>query len=363
MARVERSFSELFAVDEVLFKTNLGPFYRQVFEPRTILQFSALLPFHVPVAPEPAITFFSDHTACTYQFRTHFKKEEILPGVIDSDEKVYQVPLTVCHMAYVTAQEVKLEDISEDYLTDIFELLLNFANLLFAAYVILEKDLNVSRVSRERLPYAIPYKMVQIDAWDRAADGLFLLHFNLAHQRKDLTQEEFAAVARYAIGLQESYNPFFLAAELDVSARRHLRNGSYREAVIDAQTSVETMLSSLFVWSLKHEGKTQAEAEAEREKITFHTMITTAFHPRLGGRWYVDKPDTEVGGFFQDTYRLRNRIVHAGYSPSFDEATRAFDATMQLSVYVVSLIWKKKKRYPDLWVYFNKRPGREHWLS
>lgn len=74
----------------------------------------------------------------------------------------------------------------------------------------------------------------------------------------------------------------------------------------------------------------------------------------LGGKWDISKEGTEICNWNNDTYLLRNRVVHAGIIPNFHETDNAIASANALRLYIVGLIYENKNKYPKLSSYFHK---------
>jgi hypothetical protein len=63
------------------------------------------------------------------------------------------------------------------------------------------------------------------------------------------------------------------------------------------------------------------------------TRIRTEFHTRLGGNW-DPTASGPIGRWNRSVSALRHRVVHAGYTPSFEEAKDAIEAVRLLVEYL-----------------------------
>jgi hypothetical protein len=240
----------------------------------------------------------------------------------------------------------------EQALSGIFDRLLGKLNALIVAYVILTRDHQAYRVSREMFEFGSVYRSIVPGDWEKGATGLFLLHRNVPFEKPEMSQNQHDQVVWYASVIEQQLNPFILVEELSVSARRELLGGGYRESVVFAQTSIETMLATLLSHAMKSEGRSDAEIEKQLQDIGFATRLKREYHGRFGGVWSVEKHGTPVADWFTKTYRLRNRIVHAGYAPTFFEASAALEAAGDMISFIVTRVRAASKRYPSLQPFF-----------
>ena len=67
----------------------------------------------------------------------------------------------------------------------------------------------------------------------------------------------------------------------------------------------------------------------------------------------ITREDTEVGKWYKDTYVLRNRVVHSGYMPIFNETKNAISHAIELKQHVMKLLRTKVVKYPKINSYFS----------
>lgn len=119
--------------------------------------------------------------------------------------------------------------------------------------------------------------------------------------------------------------------------------GSYRDAVIHFGIACEVLFDSILGMLMWEEGlRVDAAAEVFSTPIT--TRIKTQFHPRLKGTWKLDAG--ELGEWSAKVAEVRNRVVHAGYSPTRDEAVAAEMAADGLRLFISNKLAAAGKRYP-----------------
>lgn len=355
-ARMTESLSpEPFLVNKDSYPDRFEGVYHHAFVPKTLLQFGIILPFQIPVCEDSARHFVNDDDSIsTYHFSTFISHYETSAGAIDEPLQSVELLRSRVEMVFVTAEALEWQEGPEamtPMLSKYFDVLLNRLNQLLVAYLILTKDSDVHTVSLEMLQLVSLYRFVKLDEpepWDTAKLGMLVLNPDVPYNRPPLTEEQDMRVSRYAHAQHNDLNPFILSEEMALAARRNFRKGFYRETVILAQISVETLLNTLFVQILVTEGASQIDAEAKVEDTAFKSMVQNQFHPRIGGRWNVEDANTQVGQWWADTYLLRNRVTHGGYKPTKGEVSDALVSAHQLRHYVASLLKKNKKKYPNL---------------
>jgi hypothetical protein len=346
----DSNFEEAYLITEEEYRKMFDPLYRRFFTPKVLIQFPVILPFHIPIPDTSGISIVvDDHIICTYIFSILSITEQTTLGNLDGKFVPIETRKSRVEMTYVTDEGLVWDSIN---LTAYFDVLVEKLNVLITAYLITMKDVDAHNISREMFQMASLCRFIQVDNWNQQHVVVFRLHNDVAYERPMLNEAQLNKISRFAHILQNNLNPFILSEEILTSARRHFKEGFYRETVIYAQTSVETFLSALYISILQQEGSTLTEAETARENTPFMSMIKKEFHPRIGGSWNVDNKRTKIGKWHDSTYLLRNQIAHGGYMPSFEKTQAALDAAMELRSYVLSLIRAKKKKYPTLQAYF-----------
>ncbi len=80
---------------------------------------------------------------------------------------------------------------------------------------------------------------------------LFFLHLNLVTQKELIDMDKQGEIVQFTNVIKDQINPFILSEELMMSARRNIQLGFYKETIINAQTSIETLLRTLYMELLK----------------------------------------------------------------------------------------------------------------
>jgi len=351
---------EYFVINKESYPTKLQAIYEGIeppFKPKTLVQFAIILPFHTSIPDGVCASYQDENYIVTLCYSTVATPEIMLSGVI-SDKEGLAMPRyrTRVEMVFATLDEVELTadetDRNRQTITHIFDTCLNYVNELLKAYIVATKDQRVHRVTRQHLQPRALWRKINVDNWDDAGLGIFILHMEVPFAKDPLSQDDFTNLLRHAWMLKGNINPFMFASELIVNSRRYLNEGFYQEAVIYAQLSVEMTLRRLYEQLLiEGEGKTQAEVEATRED-PFISIVKGAFMPRIGGNWNINDTKHQIGRWYKNTYLIRNKVIHEGYFPTFEEADEAVYAATELRYHIVPLVKKKSKKYPKLSSYF-----------
>lgn len=272
-----------------------------------------------------------------------------------SDFSSIEVKRSYVETTYVTEEMIVVEegvDAENKKIADCFDITIDTLNVLFLSYLVKMKDLNVYRISKEMVNRLSSCRVIYTNQWDRPQHIIFMLHFDTPYNPEPLDIEELGKIYGFLSAVRDRENPFVLQEELYLTAERYIKEGFYREACIFAQMMAEELLNTLYIELLIHEGKTETEAYKMREGLPFISMVRKGFHQRIGGQWNPDDLNTKCGTWYCQTYLMRNRVSHGGYFPSLQEARRAIEAAKDFRLYVVSLLHKKKKIYPNIARYF-----------
>lgn len=141
------------------------------------------------------------------------------------------------------------------------------------------------------------------------------------------------------------HDPLNLWRERWIEARRaHEILGEEGQAVILANTSCEVLLDAVLALLMWDDGCSFESAVPAFEEGKVLRRIRTELTPRLKGNWSTDTGS--VGNWYDATYRLRHRVIHAGYSPSRIEAKRALSAGIGLQRFVMDRIACRRMIYP-----------------
>lgn len=330
------------------FEEEFREFYEKTgVTPRQIVQFPVVLPFHLPFPDVTSASYdlTDTETIVQFAFRTLSTTSVFKAGIVSEHE--HRIPLHKSHveMNFVTGATAPLA-LDEDGLSEIYDTLLLHLNYVITGYLLLHEDPGVHVVTKEMFELVSLARYIPVDAWDEAKSVVFLQNLNAPHRRDDLQKHELERVLWYSHVVREETNPFALSKQMLLSARQALSSGRYQEGAIWAQTAVESFWSRLLVKVLETEqGLDVEDAEARVEDQPFISRVTKQMHPLLGGRWDLTAEDTPVGNWHGQTYKLRNRVVHSGYFPSFTETDAAIAAAEGATQYTLDRLQRNAARF------------------
>ncbi|KSU63676.1 hypothetical protein AS034_05360 [[Bacillus] enclensis] len=327
----------------------LKPEIEKYFKAKQLLIFGIIVPFFIPLKNQNHLTYHvNKNELCHYRFHTIENKVNVYTGAYNEEPLNLPKKCTRVEMVYISKDKPSLDKL-EEFLSEKFDLLVGGLNQLVSSIIVLTKDPYVSKITREVLDPTILYSIIDPKNYTLKSEGLFQLNFNKLEQGGGYLTDINTKRVMEGIDLLPN-NPFFRAAELFYGSKRSLSNGDYTRAVIDSQTSVEIFLTALYKYLLKKEGFSKSEIDKKSNEMRFKSMVIDHFHKRLGGDFNVDDIDSPVGNWWENTYLLRNNVVHEGYLPDFEKTEKCLDAVNTLNNYLTDLFHseKIKKKYPEL---------------
>ncbi|MEU5599252.1 hypothetical protein [Streptomyces sp. NPDC020298] len=147
-------------------------------------------------------------------------------------------------------------------------------------------------------------------------------------------------------------SPFELAMERSTEANRAFRyEGDYRNAVVQAAMFAEIVLTStlaMMMWEEQLDTPTIDEAVAVFDFSRgggLATRVKTEYAPRLGGTWDSTAPGP-IHDWAHAVAALRNRVVHRGYRPTYQETETALAAADALLEFIKVRLAQRVTRYP-----------------
>ena len=218
---MDRGEKPPFALNRDSYATYFEPMYKKEnLAPRTLVQFPVLLPFHVPVVYGTRLTMFlGDGIAHTYHFSTVEMVRDMNPNPGVATSKPIVLPVIRSRVEMICATTDVPIGTPGDYMTGYFDQLLTTLNHLLMAYLIFLKDVNVYRVTKEMLQPTCLTRVTNVENW-QTTDGLFMLHVNVPYDRPALTEDQHLRLCWLAHVVRKELNPFVIAEELLLNARR-----------------------------------------------------------------------------------------------------------------------------------------------
>ena len=132
--------------------------------------------------------------------------------------------------------------------------------------------------------------------------------------------------------------------------RRGLRafryRGDHADCILSLQIAAEVMMYDLWRMLLIDRGKRSGEINQRvRDEVPYRSVLTREIPALLGGSWDVTRPESEVGGYWNNVYLPRCRIVHSGLQPSSRDAEAAMAAFDKVREYINVLLSRRLREY------------------
>lgn len=316
-----------------------------------VFQFPIVIPFYMAIPTGMYMTSEDEdnNKVCSFFF-TEVEEDILLNlGAIGDKGVKQKVKKTRVEMFYINSEEI--ED-NQKSINIAFRKLLDALNTLIYAYLHATQDTNAYYLDIEQLPFVCFCKILDISKNTDILSGVYHLNLNLPEVPKLILPEALLEVQRYFSLLKDNVNPFMIISESLFSAYRNLRNHNNKDAIIHMQTYIELFLKTLIIQLEKEDGKLLEDIERELEELPFMKMVKTKFHPKISGNWDVTQINTPTSQWYNDTYLIRNRIIHGGYDPTDLDTKLAVDSGEQFIFSIVDLLKVKNKEYPNVNKYF-----------
>jgi hypothetical protein len=298
----------------------------------------------------------NDESVVTIIFQSAWMKQGYGPGLLTDDSFTLKIENSVIELILAVREDFirpKSEE-GESLPSFLFDICLEKLNLIIKSYLVTTKDVSIHQVTTRMFEVSSMFKITETENWNSEV-GLLMLHQDIPYQKPILKEEEYQEVIWYANVINQDWNPFIFPEELMLNSRRNLIKGFFREAVIFSQTSFETFVRTLIFEIYKADNLQINELEKKFETRGFMSVLKSEFHQRIGGNWGVYKLSDPLSGWYYKCYRIRNRIVHSGYSPDFSECEEAIDAAEFARNYILKIVEGKKVKYPKIFDYIKMK--------
>ena len=288
------------------------------------------------------------------------------PSSAAHTEPTQPIPRPKAYATVVEAATVLLGD-AKDSLSDAFDRCLEVLERYLRAYRVAFSD-PLLPVVRQRLPPMLVFFSGSLrDPTDWNAKGILMLHLHFQapaapDSRGEADFDRFQAM----LDRQVKGDPIGVYVEAWLRADRALeREGDYGVAVILAYVAAEVLLDTVLTLLLWEDGWTPEDAATEIYTDRTAKRVRSQFKHRLGGTWETEGSGP-VAEWVRRLGRLRHRVVHMGYAPTYVEALDARGALHDLDVHVKDCLITKRRTYPrSVWLLLGE-PGlkkRNKWSN
>ncbi len=346
----EHDFSTFVTKEE--YEMVLLPLYNlERYKPRLIIEFELVIPFYLPIDVNNIITIKSEKGNLSFKFNkiSIDHSSEYLGNMKTSMLNKHKTKVLMI-AAVDLEHETYLKD-CQRYKNDYFIQLLSVLNKIVLSYMITMNDDDCHYLTKEMLPAFLLAKETNIESWE-SSSFLFVLHMNLPIEKELVSKAEMYEITSFYSVITSNSNPFVIGEQLTYMAKKSFRQGYYMESINYVQTSVETLIRTLFEELLIVEGKSDFEINKQLEDTAFMHIIKRHLSHKLGGNWDVNKRNTPIGEWYENTYQIRNKAIHKGYIPTFQEADEALNCALDFKKFIVERIKKNTKKFRKLNEYF-----------
>lgn len=225
---------------------------------------------------------------------------------------------------------------SEDWIKDQFETCLGHLNEVMVAIAVSQDEAPAVPVHPSELGPRIPSFQTEVG---RRLQGLhaeripIVLELRPRHTEPAVMSPEDSERLVNLLPDPSFRRPFLPLLGFLVGSRAALRRGQPAQAVVDANTAIEVLVSRV----IAEVGPIKDPSRYDEQKVRnlldaagFKGRLVDHFAPILGLGIDLDDVSTPIGRWWIDCYQLRNRIVHRGYRPSDREGWHAFDGAVGL---------------------------------
>jgi hypothetical protein len=145
-------------------------------------------------------------------------------------------------------------------------------------------------------------------------------------------------------------DPFFIASDFQFQAKRALwREGNYRNCLIYAQVFGEMILDQTVLclaWEDDIEPRVACEWFERTNNVAKRATARLSKQLSGTGSWDYKSENTVLGLWVKEVSHIRNRVVHAGYEPTHEEACRALQSCERLASLIRERLINKIGKYP-----------------
>lgn len=335
----------VFIINKSILINKIKPLYNNYdYDINSLLEFEITLPFFIPFADNSLFCFSKKEYILHFLYK-QIKEKKTIYGHKNLPLENHYTKVTI-GISY-NSNIFKNQDINNIF----FDIALKELNNQITAYTIYTKDESCYFLTKEMLFPFLIQNIVDLKK-EHCKKYLFILHTNLSSEKKELVPEDLNNITRLHLIYSGNLNPLIRSQIYVLKARKNMREGFYDVAVINIQIYIEIIIRLVYKEILLSSSLDKEEINNKLDKIDFKTLVTSELQIHLGGTWDRTKKGTKINSWYDNTYIIRNKIVHNGYYPNFNEVTLAIDSAMEFSDFIFNRIRKNKTRYQKLNSYF-----------
>lgn len=336
-----------FIIGNSIFKEQIEPLYNS-FETKIdrLLEFEISLPFQIAIEDNSLFSFGKNEYLLHYLYK--LRKHT----VVIEEHKDLPVEKYYTSVVIVVGYNSNMFKENEEDANKFFDCSLEELNAQIMAYTTYTKDDRCFRVTKEMLFPIVIMNLVNLEE-RKSKKQLFLLHMDVPYKKDNIKRENVGECLRLYHIYNEKLNPFIHSESYVLKARRKFREGFYDDAIISIQTNIEILIRIVYKEVLICSGICEPDIEKKLEDESFMSIVKKELSKYIGGIWDVTREGTPIKFWYDNTYKMRNKIVHGGYYPTFEETDLAIHAAMEFRDFIFQRIRTKKNTYSKLNEYFS----------
>lgn len=348
-------------------------------EPSFILQFGIILPIDNPFGKNEFSTFklFEDENKIGFSFHFDTLKEKsfFYIGKPSKYRKAFETYRTRCEISIVMKSpkieidgqfydiekdmknvkqaKLKNEDDLASFLTTtqrvftvqkyLQQIAIDDLNEVLLNYAFISEDENICSINRDNIEFASHFRGISITNWET-------YNWMTVHNVQAYPREHSSNFNKEIFGhslLNRLDRNLFYEFKRNLQDSRYLfAKGSTIESLIKMNTSIEVLLTQILVLYWVNEEKLEInEITKKIDATSFKKRITVELPKVLGGTWDLTKKGKPLYDWHENSYLLRNRIVHGGYIPEMKEVNDYQSSCYKFINYVIDLMNKSKYEY------------------
>lgn len=339
-----------FVLEQTVYERDFLPMYDNESNLNTMLIVELVLPFYIPLAEGRTITMEIENEYYSFQFNMVNTQENHRYFFEDKKNAILERQYSkVVMFAAIPLEYDEILKEEKEYYSIYFDCLIHVLNGVITSYMISQQDSECHYLTREMLPVAVPMSIINLNSEEWEINfNLLILHSYAPYQKNVLNTDELEKFLNHQSIVFSGINPFVAGEQHFHFSRRYLKNGFYHEALMYIQISLEVFIRKVFEEILREKNdKSEAEIFEIIEDTSFMSIIKK-INQYLGGNWDIKNDNTPSGNWYINTYKLRNKAVHAGYIPSFEEVELAISASIRFKKFILDRVKQNKNQYPNL---------------
>lgn len=381
-ASYDKDLDEYYDFTKDFWKAN-QPVYGK-FKPKYALHFGIILPFDLPLGDRAfsLLTHFHDQSpvALTLIFSRILEERNFYAGFVQSKAQKYGVAFTRCEVVYlfddttiendestidIMDSMIRVKKYNEtgdrecfNHISRVFKTVsylrdnaLFFLNSMIVNYAMDTNDYSVGLVSESNIEFLSHFRGIELDEWKTY--NWLNIHSTILFPeelKENITDEEFGRANLLALDFKANQYSKYLA--IMQNSRFEYSKGNLASSMNLLNTATEVFVKSIITLYWENEESISIEESNIRiEEFSFKKMLTTILPQIIGGSWDLTRKDTIPGRWYNESYKLRNDLVHDGDLIKDNTVKLAINTTIEFHKYIISLIDGTDYQYiKDLWV-------------